>query len=296
MSTTHPTHPIARGSLAAALTVATVLVLVLVPDAVQAYAPNMIGPLRLPGEPAFVAGHRGDRAEAPENTLPAFEAAFESGLMIVETDVQLTADGYPVLLHDPTVDRTTNGSGPIADLTLAEVQELDAGAWFGDEFTGTRVPQLGEFLDLLAATPRTKALIELKEYWTTDQIRGVLGDIYLRGVQNRIVFAGFHLGTIANLAEMAAAIPRVIIRRDLPADPVGLAEFYGAIAIMTSPWSLETYPDAVADMHAAGYGVLLYTLNSEKRWGEATAYGVDGIVTDEPSALDDWIAATAPGT
>jgi glycerophosphoryl diester phosphodiesterase len=285
-----------KAAAAAALTVAIALVVVLVPDAVQAYAPNMIGPLRLPGEPAFVAGHRGDRADAPENTLPAFEAAFASGLRIVETDVQLTADGYPVLLHDPTVDRTTNGSGAVAELTLAEVQALDAGSWFGDDFTGTRAPQLGEFLDLLAATPRTKALIELKEYWSTDQIRGILGDIYLRGVQNRVVFAGFHLGTIANLGEIAAAIPRVIIRRDLPADPVGLAEFYGAIAIMTSPWSLETYPDAVADMHAAGYGVLLYTLNSEKRWGEATAYGVDGIVTDAPSKLDGWLAQTAPGT
>jgi glycerophosphoryl diester phosphodiesterase len=77
---------------------------------------------------------------------------------------------------------------------------------------------------------------------------------------------------------------------------VGLAGFYGAIAIMTSPWSLETYPDAVADMHAAGFGVLVYTLNSEKRWNEALSYGVDGIVTDAPSELDDWIAATAPGT
>jgi glycerophosphoryl diester phosphodiesterase len=65
---------------------------------------------------------------------------------------------------------------------------------------------------------------------------------------------------------------------------------------MTSPWSLETDPDAVADMHAAGFGVLLYTLNSEERWTEALSYGVDGIVTDHPSALDDWIAETAPGT
>lgn len=290
------THPLARASFAAALTVATVLVVVLVPDAVQAYAPNMIGTLRAPGEPAFVAGHRGDRADAPENTLPAFTAAFEAGLEVVETDVQLTADGYPVLLHDPTVDRTTDGSGAVADLTLAEVQSLDAGSWFSPEFAGTRIPQLGEFLDLLAATGHTKALIELKDYWTPEQIRGILDDIYLRGVQNRVVFAGFHLGTISNLADEASAIPRVIIRRDLPADPVGLAGFYGAIAIMTSPWSLETYPDAVADMHAAGYGVLVYTLNSEKRWSEATAYGVDGIVTDEPSDLDEWIAETAPGT
>ena len=296
MATTDQISRPLRAMSAAGLTVATVLVLVLVPDAVQAYAPYMIGTLRSPGEPAFVAGHRGDRTDAPENTLPAFEAAFAGGLEFVETDVQLTADGFPVLLHDPTVDRTTDGSGPVSDLTLAQVQALDAGSWFGAGFAGTRIPQLGEFLDLLAATPHKKALLELKEYWTGADIRGILDQIFLRGVQNRVVFASFHLGTIANLGDEAAAIPRVIIRRDLPADPVGLAEFYGAIAIMTSPWSLERFPDAVADMHAAGYGVLLYTLNSEKRWGEATAYGVDGIVTDEPSELDDWLAATAPGT
>lgn len=285
-----------RAGFAAGLTVATVLVLALEPDAVQAYSPNMIGALRLPGEPAFVAGHRGDRSAAPENTLPAFEAAFASGMDFVETDVQLTADGHAVILHDPTVDRTTDGAGAVADLTLSQVRSLDAGSWFSEEFAGTPVPMLSEFLDLLAAHPETRALIELKEYWTADQIRGILGDVYLRGVQNRIVFAGFHLGTIQHLGEAAPAIPRVIIRRDLPADPVGLAAFYGAIAIMTSPWSLETYPDAVADMHEAGYGVLVYTLNSEKRWREATSYGVDGIVTDAPSDLDDWIAATAPGT
>jgi glycerophosphoryl diester phosphodiesterase len=309
MATTHPTSaatlrassraPISklrRAVFGAGMTVATVLVLVLVPDAVQAYAPYMIGSLRSPGEPAFVAGHRGDRADAPENTLPAFEAAFATGLEFVETDVQLTADGYPVLLHDPTVDRTTDGTGAIEDLTLEQVEALDAGSWFGPQFAGTRIPRLGEFLDLLAATPHKKALIELKDFWTREDVRGILAEIFARGVQNRIVFASFHFGTIENLGHEAAAIPRIIIRRDLPADPVGLARFYGAIAIMTSPWSLETYPDAVADMHEAGYGVLLYTLNSEKRWNEALRDGVDGIVTDEPSELDDWIAETAPGT
>jgi glycerophosphoryl diester phosphodiesterase len=286
----------ARASFAAALTLCTILVLVLVPDAVHAYAPNLVATLRLPGEPAFVAGHRGDRSDAPENTMPAFEAAFASGLDVVETDVQLTADGYPVLLHDPTVDRTTDGSGAIEDLTLAQVQQLDAGSWFAPEFAGTRIPQLGEFLDLLAATPRTRALVELKDFWTREQIAGILDDIYLRGVQNRIVFAGFNFGTIENLAVAAPAIPRVIIRRDLPADPVGLARFYGAIAIMTTTRSLEVDPDAVADMHAAGLGVLLYTLNSQKRWKEATTYGVDGIVTDAPGRLDAWIADTMPET
>ena len=290
------THPVLRAASAAALTVAMILVLVLVPDAVQAYAPYMIGTLRSPGEPAFIAGHRGDRSAAPENTIPAFQAAFAGGLEFIETDVQLTSDGFPVLLHDPTVDRTTDGTGAIGDLTLAEVEALDAGSWYGKEFTGTRIPQLGEFLDLLAATPHKKAIIELKEFWTRDDIRGILDQIFRRGVQNRVVFASFNFGTIENAGDEAAAIPRIIIRRELPANPVRLADFYGAIAIMTSPRSLERYPDAVAAMHDAGFGVLLYTLNSEKRWDEALSYGVDGIVTDEPSALDDWIAQTAPGT
>lgn len=295
MATTHPmARAGARGVLAAAVTVASVLVVVLVPGAVHARTESLIGPLRLPGEPAFVTGHRGDRADAPENTMPAFLAAFEDGLRVVETDVQLTVDGEPVLIHDRTVDRTTDGTGAVEDLTLAEILALDAGSWFGPEFAGTRIPRLAEFLDLLAATPGSTALVELKGYWTRDGIRRLLEDVYPRGVQDRVVFASFHLGTIANLGEAAPAIPRVIIRRDLPADPVGLVQFYDAIAIMTSPWSLETQPGAVGELHAAGLGILVYTLNDRKVWSEATAYGVDGIVTDAPGALDHWIASGLP--
>lgn len=289
------THPVRRALVSAVVTLALVAVLLLVPDAVRVYATNMMGPLRAPGEAAFVAGHRGDRAEAPENTMPAFAAALASGLEFVETDVQLTADGVPILMHDETVDRTTDGSGAVAELTAAQIRALDAGSWYGPEFAGTRVPLLDEFLDALAGS-RQKALLELKEYWAPDDIRGVLDSIYLRGVQNRVVFASFNLSTIANLADTAAAIPRVIIRRDLPRDPVGLARYYGAIAILTTPTSLDQDADAVTRMHEAGLGVLVYTLNSEKRWSAALAYGVDGIITDKPSKLDSWIAATAPGT
>ena len=289
------THPVRRALASAVVTVALVAVLLLVPDAVRVYATNMMGALRAPGEPAFVAGHRGDRADAPENTMPAFAAAAASGLEFVETDVQLTADGVPILMHDETVDRTTDGTGAVADLTLAEIRALDAGSWYAPEFAGTRVPLLDEFLDALAGN-RQKALVELKGYWTSDGIRAVLDAIYARGVQNRVVFASFNLTTIAHLADTAPAIPRVIIKRDLPRDPVGLVRYYDAIAILTTPNSLENDPDAVTRLHEAGLGVLVYTLNSEKRWSEALSYGVDGIVTDKPSKLDGWIAETAPGT
>ncbi|CAN5203726.1 glycerophosphodiester phosphodiesterase family protein [soil metagenome] len=295
MATTRITHPLRRALAAAVVTVALVLVFVLNPAAVKVYAANMIGTLRAPGEPAFIAGHRGDRAEAPENTVPAFEAALAAGLDFVETDVQLTSDGRAVLIHDETVDRTTNGTGAVADLNLEQVRALDAGSWFDGSFTGTQVPLFSEYLDLFVGSQQ-KALIELKGFWTVEQIRSILPDVYSRGVQNRVVFSSFDFTTIQNLGTVAPAIPRVIIKRDLTGDPVALADFYGAIAIMTTPLSLELNPFAVKAMHDAGFGVLLYTLNSEKRWGEALAYGVDGIVTDEPSELDGWIARTAPGT
>ncbi|QNO38591.1 hypothetical protein H4J02_06215 [Protaetiibacter sp. SSC-01] len=290
------THPARRMVASAVVILALVAVLLLVPDAVRVYATNMMGSLRAPGEPAFIAGHRGDRAHGPENTMPALQKALQSRLEFVETDVRLTADGVPVLIHDDTVDRTTDGTGAVADLRLEQVRALDAGAWYGPEFAGTRVPLFDEFLDSLAVHRSKKALVELKGHWGPEGLRTVLDAIYLRGVQNRVVFASFNLTTVARLADTAPAIPRVIIKRDLPEDPVGLAQYYGAIAIITTPNSLESDPEAVARMHEAGLGVLVYTLNSEKRWSEALAYGVDGIITDRPSKLDGWIAATAPGT
>jgi glycerophosphoryl diester phosphodiesterase len=289
------THPVRRGLVSAAVTVALMAVFLLAPAATRVYASNMMGTLRAPGEPAFVAGHRGDRTSAPENTLPALAAALVGPLEFVETDVQLSADGVPVVIHDETVDRTTDGTGAVSELTLGQLKQLDAGAWFGPEFAGTRIPTLVEFLDIFTGSDK-KAMVELKGFWTVEQISGIRGDILARGVQDRIIFASFNLTTIENLREEAPAFPRVIIRRDLPADPVRFAQFYGAIAILTSPDSLERDEYAVRDMHEAGLGVLLYTLNSEERWSEALAYGVDGIITDVPSRLDGWIAATAPGT
>lgn len=285
-----------RFSAAALVTIASVAVLVLAPGATKAYAANLMGPLRAPGEAAFIAAHRGDRATAPENTVPAFEAAVGSGSAFIEVDVQLTADGYPVLIHDRTVDRTTSGTGAVGDLTLAEIRTLDAGSWFAPQFAGVQVPLWVEFLDILVASPDVTALVELKHSWTADDVETLMGGIYFRGVQDRIVFASFSPTTVGALHATAPNIPRVLIRRVLPLDPVAVAQRYDAIAIMTRSSALAERPDAVGDMHAAGLGLLLYTLNNEERWGEALSYGVDGIVTDTPSALDAWIAQTAPGT
>jgi glycerophosphoryl diester phosphodiesterase len=271
------------------------LVVILDPNAATVYAANMFGALRAPGEPAFVAGHRGDRADAPENTLPAFAAGLASSLDFVELDVQLSADGVPVIIHDPTVDRTTNGTGAVADLTLAELESLDAGSWFASSFVGTRIPTFAEFLDIFTGSHK-KALVELKGRWTADQVMLVTDQVFRAGVQNRVVLMSFDFTTLFNMERTAPTIPRIVILRALPPDPVEFAASFGAIAILTTPKAIEPDPTVIDTMHAAGLGILLYTLNKQSRWSSALALGVDGIVTDKPSRLDKWLADTAPGT
>ncbi|MET1044940.1 MAG: glycerophosphodiester phosphodiesterase family protein [Microbacteriaceae bacterium] len=251
--------------------------------------------LRAPGEAGFIAAHRGDRSAAPENTLPALQAALDAGMTFVETDVQLTRDGVPVLMHDTTVDRTTDGTGRVEDLTLAELKTLDAGGWFAPEFAGVRVPTLDEYLALLVTT-EAMAIIELKGFWSETEVAGVTNLLYGYSLHNRAILASFTHTAVAHARDVAPGIPRILLCRDLPPDAVRLARFYDAIAVMTKPATVERRPELVETMHAAGIGVLLYTLNTEQNWAEALALGVDGIVTDTPSDLDSWLAATAPGT
>ena len=295
MATTRALRLPTRALPVSLLGVAAVALLILSSSPARVHAESVFGALRNPGQAALIAGHRGDRSVAPENTLPALQGALDSTLDFVETDLQLTADGVPVLIHDETVDRTTNGTGAVADLTFSQLRALDAGSWYSPDFAGVVVPSLDEFLAIFQSSEK-QALLELKGFWTQDQVRLVVAKVAASGSTHRVTFASFDFTTLMNLRSSAPEVPRVIIQRLLPEDPVGLAEHFHAIAILTSPDSVEADPGAVADMHAAGLGVLLYTLNSKQRWSEALALGVDGIITDRPSNLDEWLAATAPGT
>jgi glycerophosphoryl diester phosphodiesterase len=291
----HFEHRGRRVLFGATTTVLLVLVLILNPDAATVYATNMFGALRAPGEPAFVAAHRGDRADAPENTLPAMKLALDSDVSYLEMDIHLTSDGVPVLIHDDWVDRTTNGSGLVSSMTLAQIKHLDAGSWFNSKFRGTRVPTLDEFLGLFADS-RKKALLELKGVWTPDQARVVAELIYSHGVQNRVVFMSFVGESLRNLESVAPFFPRVIISHTVPSHPAEFVKDYGAIALLTSAQAVQAHRSTVSAMHKAGLGLIVYTLNSPSRWSKALKLGVDGIVTDQPSSLDRWFAITAPGT
>ena len=290
------TTPSRRTLWSAAATVGLVLVTILSPEAVRVEAVNVFGTLHSPGEPSFVAGHRGGGEDgAPENTIPAFERSLQSDADFVETDLQLTSDGVPVLMHDFTLDRTTDGTGPVWASTWAQVSKLDAGSWFDPAFAGTRVPRLDDLLDIVRPTAK-RVILELKGSWTDEQLRPVVDEIRSHGLADRVMIAGFDVHSLAAVQRVGPEVQRVIVVHDVVGDPAVLAATCGAVAIVTSKAFLLADPGAVERIHDAGLGVMIYTLNSSKTWSEAIALGVDGIITDTPSMLDEWLARTAPGT
>jgi len=122
------------------------------------------------GSYIYVAAHRGWSTKYPENTMEAFKAAAELGVDQLEIDVRITKDNELVIIHDGTVDRTTNGTGKVIDMTLAELKKLDAGLYKGLEFEGCRIPTLKEFMDYVATLPNMTVDFEFKEY------PGVIGE------------------------------------------------------------------------------------------------------------------------
>jgi glycerophosphoryl diester phosphodiesterase len=280
---------------ASCTTVVLAAILILGAAPGQVYATDVFGALRTPGDGAFIAGHRGDRSAAPENTMPAFELAFASEMDFVETDVQLTSDGVPVLFHDVTLERTTNGRGKVAEKTSAQINKLDAGRWYSAEYAGTRIPTLDEFFTRLVESDK-KALVELKFRWSDDDLRAVIDLIGQHGLSSRVVLQSFSIETLLNLQRVSPQYPRIMLVRELPANPVPMAERFGVIALATTAKAVAAQPDAVTRLHEAGLGVICYTLNTEDTWAEVRQLGVDGIITDTPSDLDSWLAATSGGT
>lgn len=254
-------------------------------------ARELLGEARGPGQAAFIASHRGDAERAPENTLPAVTAAIDSGADYVEVDVALTADGVAVLMHDATVDRTTNGTGRLADLMLADIRALDAGGWFGAAFAGTPVPLFDELLDVLA-TSGARALIELKGEWDALSVGRIITQIGERGLDRRVAVASFDARTLALVAAESDVISRLAILRALPVDVVGAARSLGVRGVLVKGSAVIDRPEVVDELHAAGVRVVVYTFNDDRQWREALVLGVDGIVTDRPTVLQAWLVAT----
>lgn len=287
-----PARPYSRRRMTACFVAALALIAVLVFDhtAATVHAAQPLGSPALNGGLPLTVAHRGDPVAAPENTMPAFESALRAGVDVLELDLQLSADGHAVIIHDETVDRTTNGSGEIAALSLAELQSLDAGSWYGSAWHGVTIPTFTEFLPLLQRS-RASAIIEFKGVWPAEGITPVIAAIYRFGVQDRVVLASFEAETLLELWREAPSLQRAIIVRRLPADPVELAVAHGATAVITSMRSFQVEPEAAQELRGAGLMMIVYTLNRADLWLAARELGVDAIVTDSPRRLAQTHAA-----
>lgn len=164
----------------------------------------------------YVVGHRGAAGVQPENTIPGFEYAIELGCEYVETDVHLSRDGHLVIIHDDTVDRTTNGRGRVAEMTLAELRALDAGE-------GRQIPLLQEVLDVVRS--RAILLCELKGPYTPDP---VVRKVLANKMAEQVIFTSFHFGRLARVKQIDAKLQIGATFGDPPADALEEAVALGA--------------------------------------------------------------------
>ena len=250
---------------------------------------------RRSGRHAVVIAHRGASAHHPENTLPAFMAAWDGGAQWVEADTQPTADGVPVLLHDADLDRTTSGSGPVRGLDVDAVTSVDAGAWFhGIDPAGTRtgvlVPRLSELLALLLTQDR-KVLLEIKGEHTAEQIDAVVRACRASGRDGNVFLQSFETTALRLLRHVEPRRSTGLLVEGVDDDPVGRCREVGAVACNPDYRALLDRPGIVGRLHAAGLSVSVWTADDPADWAALTRAGVDGIITNTPVELLCWQAS-----
>lgn len=282
-----------KGAGAVAVLVAA-LTLVAPPDLDDEYEASLAGGLA-PARPVVIA-HRGGAGIAPENTLLAFAAglAFSE---VLELDVRMTADGQLVVIHDETVDRTTNGTGRVREMTVAELKALDAGYWFTPDGTsypyrgrGVEIPLLSEVLDAFADA---RLLIEIKDE-DEEAARALAGLLAEKGATGRVVVGSFHDRAIAEFRRVSPGTPTtasmgeaarflVLARLGLdslvrvPWQSLSVPPKYGPLSVITS--------GLVEAAHRKGVPVHAWTINDLDEARRLVALGVDGIITDYPDRI-----------
>jgi glycerophosphoryl diester phosphodiesterase len=239
------------------------------------------------GELPVTIAHRGHSSVAPENTLAAVSSAIRTGAEYVEVDVHTTADDVPVILHDQTVNRTTDGTGDVAQLTAAYLETLDAGSWFSAGYAGQRVPTLDDVLDMVD-TGGSTLLLEIKGPETDAEVERIVDAVVAAGLADQTVVQSFGVAELESARRHAPQIPRALLRGSLDADPVAISTQLGVIAYNPSAAALATRPGVVADLNAAGIAVMPYTVNNPADWARLVEIGVDGIITDRAAAFIGW--------
>jgi glycerophosphoryl diester phosphodiesterase len=240
-----------------------------------------------------IFAHRGASSDAPENTLAAFDLAHRQGAEAIELDAKLTADGQVVVIHDQTVDRTTQGSGRVKEMSLTQLKELDAGSHFDMRFKGEPIPTLDEVF--AAFGQKLFINVELTNYASLlDALPAeVAGLVKQHGLSHRVMFSSFN------------PIALLRIHRLLPETPVGLLALPGNSGAWARSWPGriipyqalhpaldDVTPDLVEKCHRLGKRVFVWTVNQVEDMRRLMEMKVDGIFTDDPVSARQVLYAT----
>jgi len=244
------------------------------------------------GKPHVIA-HRGFSGAAPENTLAAFRRAIAADAEMFELDVLLSSDGHVVVIHDDTLDRTTDGSGPVADKTLAELQALDAGSWFGPGFAGERIPTLEQSLRL--AKGFILVNVEIKTEAVTDEARGgivektlaIIEDINMEG---DVVISSFDPRALTHARQLSPDIRTASLYNSRAHEGLGPGAVMAEVDSNGFNLSQKQVDASIIETcHGLGRPVAVYTVNEEQDMRRVIDLGVDAIFTDYPDRLAELL-------
>ncbi len=243
-----------------------------------------------PDSQTRVIAHRGFSGQAPENTLIAVQQAIAVGADMVEVDVTVTADGHVICLHDETLDRTTDGSGRPNDMTLAEINQLDAGSWFAPEYSSERIPTLTEVLD--AVKGRILINVEIKPeavgYGVVQKVAALINE---HEMIDSVVVSSFspealRLMKVTDPAVITASLFNKEVHTG--SDPLEIIMEVGSRGFNISSKRLTRV--MVDRCHESGIPVAVYTVNDATEMRRLMELGVDAVFTDHPDLMLEVVA------
>ncbi|MBM7634963.1 glycerophosphodiester phosphodiesterase [Geomicrobium sediminis] len=243
------------------------------------------------GDDVTNVAHRGASGHAPENTIAAFDKAVEIGADYIEVDVHMSKNNEVVVIHDATVNRTTDGEGRVNDFTLRELHQLDAGSWFSDEYKGEQIPTLGEVLDRYLG--EIGILIEVKDPANYNNMeRFVAIELIKRQLRKptdeEVIVQSFDHASMERFHNILPDVPIGVLVSN---NPNGISDeqlkAFQTYADYTNPNHLMVDQDLVTRIQDHGMQISTWTVNDPNRMEELVEYGVDGIITDFPDRLQD---------
>jgi glycerophosphoryl diester phosphodiesterase len=237
-------------------------------------------------QPLIIA-HRGSSAYAPENTLAAFQLAAEQGADAIELDVDLTRDGHAIIMHDVTIDRTTDGSGAVSALTLEEIRRVDAGSWKGAAFKGERVPLLDEVFTAMGRRVLINVEVKSMSLRSNGVEAKVAALVQLHDLFGRVIISSFNPFALRRLKHIEPRLACGLLYA--PDLPIYLRCAWLAPLIphldARHPHHSQVNQSLVAKWHARGQRVNVWTVNDAATLRAMARVEVDGIIGDDPMLM-----------